>query len=83
MRPKLTHMPHLEARRKAEAEARLALRRDPIVESCSICGVIPAPYGYGVYSDQRPGARFACMDLTCRAQAKAQVCLKSETGRAA
>ena len=70
-RPKLTHMPHLEARRQAETEARAIKRGEPIVEACSICGSFPAPYGYGVYSDGRPGARFACTDQDCRSRARA------------
>lgn len=66
-----------------EAAAQDRAVRAALAPRCSICGSLRAPYGYGDFSDGRPGARFACGDIICRAQAKAQVCLKPETGRAA
>lgn len=76
-RPKLHAMPHIEARKQAETQARQAARGAPVVEHCSICGTYPAPFGYAF------GSLHACMDRECQATCEARAYPKAETGRAA
>ena len=78
-RPSLTKADRERRERDAAARAaqRAAQARQSSVEHCSICGTIPAPFGYAF------GALHACMDRECQAEAEARAYPKAETERAA